>query len=682
MSNYIPQFPVSLPAMLIWLVLLLVSVFLFLQLLVRLSRKGHRHVIGGIFFILLALGTAIHVLLLTRSTHTVTDGNWIQLVMVSLIASLEMFIGQTSLYDDIIAAVIFREPGLLLAYSTIFVWIVTYSLSILLLIVPQRLRDRSWLRMYSRKARKDQRNYIFLDINRRSKALARDILRKKQHDGEVILVDFPGDKGVQREISLGELVGNIFSRGKELTLEEELGSDDFILLRGHLPADGEHSLCSAIGLEKMHLWLENPHTTLYILSDNEENNLAMLKLLVGDASIQAKIFCFGEHRHSYASLMADMNDRIHLLNPPEMLLTEVKQNHPELLPIHYVDIARGTDGAPLGYVNGGHSALLLGFGEGGQEALRYLYEFGSFVGADKQPVQNTFYVYDPDIEAIRGGFLNRTPALRYSANIIWSADPIGSSQFWMDFAMMLPTLNYVAINIDYGRKNVEIAIRLLKEAARYGKDLRKLCMLVRAGEADGQMLDMIDFYNRSFCPEGCAVIHPVGLSADLWNLDVISGKALKQKAIRYAGDAENWDRRSERLRTRGGNRLLNRQERRRRQAQDISTCLYASTLLQLCPPSLYPALEQIPDSWDGANPVHFTGSAKKRERLEYLVCNEELHWKAALEAAGYIDGGEVQDELNMKIRHLAFYDQIPDEEQRHVAWQSVKRMVTLAHEEE
>ena len=43
-----------------------------------------------IFGLLLVAGAAIHVELLSQSSHTVTEGNWIQLVRAPLVASLEM----------------------------------------------------------------------------------------------------------------------------------------------------------------------------------------------------------------------------------------------------------------------------------------------------------------------------------------------------------------------------------------------------------------------------------------------------------------------------------------------------------------------------------------------------------------------------------------------------------------
>lgn len=681
-----PDFPVSMPAMIIWAVILLAVTIGFIMLLIRLNRKGKRLAIVGIFALLLILGTAIHVVLLARSSHTVTDGNWIQLTLVSMVAGLEMFIGHTVVFDDIIAAVIFREPGLMIAYISIFVLIITFTLSMVMLVIPRRLKDRIWLARNAREARKNRKNHIFLGLDVHSKVFAGTILKEweadkeKSDQGNVILVEFPEAAGHKSELSIGELITNIFGRQRALSLEKQLGSNKFVLLKGHMP-EGENAdknLCCAIGLEGLSPWLANPRTTLYVVSPNEDSNMKLLKYLTNDPALKAKVMCYSNRMNSYTSLMAAMGDRIRILNLPEMSFNEIKQNRLFLHPVHYANMARDAKGQPLGYVKSPSTSLIIGFGETGQEGLRYLYEFGSFVGKDLEPVQNTYKVYDPNINSIKGDFLTRTPALRYGANIEWSSSTMGTSQFWLEYAMMLPSLSYAIIAVGKSVKNVEMAVQLLQEAARYGKDLSKLCILVGAHEADENMLELIDFYNRSYCPEGVAVIHPFGLPGTIWNLDVTSGKSLKKKALECApslqtGDPkELWRQRSESIRNRGGNELLNRQELHRKQFGDISRSLFTHTLIQLCPAATREIAADIPDTMEDGEKLHYKGDKANYSILEYLAATEHLHWMHALEAAGYIDGAGKQDELNKRILNLVPYPLIPTEQARHLCWLAVK----------
>ncbi len=658
--------------MIAWALLLLVVTGFFVHALILLNRKGKRKSIVAIFGLLLVAGIAIHVALLAQSPHTVTEGNWIQLVLVSMVASLEMFIGHTVVFDDIIAAVIFHEPGMLLAYISVFVLIIAFTLSMVLLIMPRRLRDRTWLWMNSKNARKARKNHIFLGLCPHAKTFAGTILhewdaKKDPHtQGNVILVEFPEEDKRHQELSIGELISNIFGRQKEQSLEKQLGSSSFVLLKGRLPN----------GLPKLNAWLENPRTTVYLLDGNEEQNLAILKLLATDPSVKAKILCYSQRVNSYTSLMAAMGDRIRLLNLPEMSFNEIKQNQPELHPIRFADIARDKDGEPLGYVQSGFTSMVIGFGETGQEALRYLYEFGCFIGKDLQPVPNTFKVYDPAIESLKGDFLTRTPALRYNADIEWSSATIGMSKFWIEFAMTLPSLTYVVISVGNCERNVEIGVQLLQEASRFGKDLSRLCILLGAADADDQMLQLIGFYNRSYCPEGVSVLHPFGLPEKIWNMNVISGKTLKKRVLSVPGAKERWESRSKEIRSRGGNELLNRQELLRKQAGEIGRSLFASTLVQLCPERLRALAMQIPDEPEGS--VHFKGSKADYKIMEYLAAGEHLHWQTSLEAAGYIDGAGVQDELNKKVAGMVPYQALPNEAARHLCWIGLREAL-LSH---
>ena len=686
MHTATPDFPVSVPTMIIWAVLLLVAVFSFIRALLFLNRRGKQKTIGLIFVILLMAGTAIHVVLLARSSHTVTDGNWIQLVLVSFVAGLEMFIGHTVVFDDIIAAVIFREPALMIAYITIFLLTIVYTLSMVILIMPRRLRDKTWLLMNERKSRNTAfKNHIFLGVSPHTKKLIQSILSQKEKEdkGEVILVEFPEKESHHTEISIGELFSNIFGREKERTLEDVLGSNRFVLLKGKRPHFEKGStLGHAIGLDRLQLWLANPRSSVYMLSEEEDQTFQLLQLLSEDSSIKAKTICYTPRANSYNSLFATQLDRVRLLNPEELSFMELKQQKPELHPIHFVDIARNDEGRSLGYVNSGISALLLGFREAGQEALRFLYEFGSFAGKNMEPVSNTFNVYDAQIESLKGDFLNRTPALRYDASINWSDVAMGSSRFWLEFAMMLPKLNYVVITEDKGHRNVEIAVRLLQEAARYGKDLSKLCILVNAWEADPHMLELIEFYNQSYCPEGISVIHPFGLPRNIWNLDVVTGKKLKQQSQQYAdilrsqgAIGETWEERSERLKKEGlepGNFLRKHKELMRKQAGEIGRSLYAHTLLQLAGDTLSEVADRIPVLLDEDHPDHYPVHDKTYEILEHLAAGEHLHWMTALMADGYIDGNGQQDELNKKVKNLVPYKQLPDEAARHISWVAVK----------
>lgn len=682
MHHSLPDFPVSTPAMILWALILVFCLLCFVTSLIRLNRKGHRKVIGVIFLFLLAAATAIHVVLLSRSSHTVTDGNWIQLVLVSAAAALEMFIGHTVVFDDIIAAVIFREPLLLLAYVSIFLFVLTYTLSIALLIVPRRLRDRTWLRMHRREAGQKRKNHIFLGINQQSKHLAYNILKEDRSKGgmQMIFVEFPDAHSHKSELSIGELISNIFGREKERTLEDELGSDAFVLFKGKMPREKTGHLGKALSLDKLEPWLCNSHSNVYILSDNEEDNFALLKAVKEDKAIAAKVFYYAHSSLSYESLVCASMDhqRIRLLDPHYLSFMQLKLEHPELMPVHFVDKALNAKGEPLGYVNQGLQAMIVGFADSGQEALRFLYEYGSFVGKDRLPAPMSIRIVDPAIQMRKGQFLSQAPAMRSVPGLEWSADAAGEDNFWQDFDARLDSLQYVVIGMDQGRKNVELGIAMLQKAARVHKDLSRFVILMRGSDTDSETLRLIDYYNRAYCPQGVQVLRVFGRGDDIWKSNNISGKSLKEASIHYLNayrDAglvrETWDERKLRLTKEGSNPLESRKELRRRQAMDISRALYVNTLQEFATPGIREAARDIPAVYEDN---HYPQKGHPYTHLSYLAAQEHQHWMAALQVSGYTDGAV--DELRQTHNNMVPFPDIRKPEDAHISWLAVKIALT------
>lgn len=688
MHAAVPDFPVSVSSMILWAVLLTIVGLFFVQFLLHLNRKGHRKLIGLTFSLLLMAGTAIHVVLLARSGHTVTDGNWIQLVLVSLVAGLEMFIGHTVVFDDIIAAVIFREPALMIAYLSIFVLILLFTLSMVVLIMPRRLRDRTWLRTNAYKAARDRKNHIFLGVGPYSKLLAKSILREwegssKKDQGEIIFVDFPSADAHHSELSIGELVSSIFGQKKELTLEEELGSEHFSLLKGHLPGGESTHFCHAIGLDKLDRWLKNPRTSLYILNQDEQENFELLKALARDGSVKAKGFFYTQEPDSFYTLFAHMGKRLRVLDSHYMSFMQLKLRRPEVLPVNYVDIATDKDGQPLGYAEDGLKSLIVGFGESGQEALRYLLEFGTFVGKDMEMAPSSITVYDEDLEKNRGHFLHLAPALKNDPRLLWKHASAGTEAFWDHYDQLLDQgLRYMVVAMDKGTRNVSLAIHLLQRAAQKGVDLGKMIILVRVWRSDPHIEELIDYYNEAYAPEGVRVIRIYGRMETIWKPDVISGRSLKQTAIRFSEafqtasiNGESWDQRRERLSRPGGNPLARQQELMRRQAMEIGRALFAPTLLRFASKDLKEAAKDIPAAYTEETAWHYPRKDATYSRLEYLAAAEHLHWMNQLEVNGYTDG--LDDELLLTHTNMVPYKDIQDPVLRHMCWIGVKTALTL-----
>ena len=67
----------------------------------------------------------------------------------------------------------------------------------------------------------------------------------------------------------------------------------------------------------------------------------------------------------------------------------------------------------LGYVSvSGFKSMILGFGETGQDALAFLYEYGAFVGKDKKKVPFVCHVFDNQMDKFMKGIRSHIPECR------------------------------------------------------------------------------------------------------------------------------------------------------------------------------------------------------------------------------------------------------------------------------
>ena len=676
------DFPVSTPLMIVWAICLAVAAFFFVRLLNYLLRKNRRELLLLSFSILLIAGAAIHVIILSQSTHTVTDGNWVQLVLVSLVAGLEMFIGHTVIFDDIIAAVVFHEPGLLLAYLTIFVLVLTFSFVMVFQILPRCLRDRLWLRSHARSAMANRKNHLFIGVTPSAKLLAKSILEEQQKgrrrdQGYLVFIDIPEAEGMRTELSFGDIFTSIVSRRKEVSLDEELGSDRFVLLKGRYP-DVHHGgdLADVLGLKYLRTWLHNERNSVYVLG-KEEENLALLERLRADSGVRAKVFCLVNDVNGPQSVYTASLSRVRMIDTHLLSVQRVKFQQPGLHPIHFVDVAKDKDGTPLGYVSSGFHVLYAGFQETGQEYLRFLYEFGAFVGKDLKQVPTSFDIFDDDLDRYRGDFLNRFPGMKGDPSLVWNEGTIGSDRFWERYASLLGSLNYVVVATGIPERNVDFAIRLLRTAARADKDLSRFVILVRVATLDNRTRGILDFFNSTYHPGGEPVIRPIGVDQDIWNLASISGNLLKDSASRFymayqraVGGEDTWESRHLRLSSKSGARLRNRLALMREQGQDLSRSAFLPTLHVLAGQGLEEAAARIPAVYEG---MHYPEKGAEATRLEYLAVQEHLRQCASLRASGYEPGDP--DELLMRRNDLCPYGDLDPVEQ-HFNWVVVKTALT------
>ena len=228
--------------------------------------------------------------------------------------------------------------------------------------------------------------------------------------------------------------------------------------------------------------------------------------------------------------------------------------------------------------------------------------------------------------------------------------------------------------------------QLVTDMTEYLRDL----LLVKTSADAGEILDTTP-ENFRLLEERAALAQPedllrfiriFGRMETIWKPDVISGRSLKQTAIRFSeafqaasGNGESWDERRVRLSKPGGNPLAKQQELMRRQAMEIGRALFAPTLLRFAAKNLKDAAKDIPSAYSQETAWHYPGDKDTYTRLEYLAAAEHLHWMSQLEVNGYQDGPD--DELLLTHTNMIPYKEITDPVLRHMCWIGVKTALTL-----
>lgn len=189
------------------------------------------------------------------------------------------------------------------------------------------------------------------------------------------------------------------------------------------------------------------------------------------------------------------------------ICVELLKLHEELLPVNCVDVGKdATVASPF-------NALVIGFGEVGCDAVRFLYEFGSFVDSRSTPcdVRRSplhIDVVDRDMADLAGPFVANAPAVpvampflkdgnRSDAVITLESLDCRSAEFYLKLEKSLPTLNYIVIATENDELNISLAIRILKLALRCGTDLDRFRILARIkDDTNGYFRRIALHYNR------------------------------------------------------------------------------------------------------------------------------------------------------------------------------------------
>lgn len=661
-------------------------VYIFLLWIIAGRKRNTDKRLCWIFAVVALLGFVWHLMIFSK---VVADpqfsqyDNQIIRVLFSIQYSLEMFLGNTIIIKDEVSSAIGDCPllyhGSLILYGMavitsvfaafhflsrgLYTWIWLKFAAFRLLL----RRFYTWMLMWLKKKQAETNAHIFVGINDASKCLATDI-----KNGQVIFIDIPKQDGLQ-SVSIMDMIARFFKTG-----EEQKWLDKYVVLR------------AGKGIRKIKEWLAEPTTTVYLLSDDQAANIADLEKLYKDP-FQCKIYCHAKKEgivNRYDSI-TDSKDRITFVDS-SFLAVETLKKRDSMLPVHYVKIAQD-DKRSLGYVTSSFNCAVVGFGETGKEALKFLYEFGAFPTAKNGKAPFKCHIFDGNLDKELGEFGVDINTLKSSVaqDREFETHPhyVGTSAFRSEMSCIVKGLNYVVVSLGDDNLNIETALSIAECALAEGKPLdENFCIAVRLTAISKLNEDTIAEANRTFGNW----IKIFGLPEHIWKLSIISNKdhdAAARKfyesykmhsdklnqAIGYDPDP-TWDEREKML---CEGTYEKRCEIRRKRAQDYSNSLHVTTKRKLCEGyNTYDTHDtKVVDQILYANKgkVHCEGNYC--EILEHLAVCEHLRWEASHMIMGYRPvekDGDPTEELKKLHKYIKPYLKIEEFHIRHYDWLVVK----------
>ena len=400
--------------------------------------------------------------------------------------------------------------------------------------------------------------------------------------------------------------------------------------------------------------------------------------LRGMLPVKAQVFYHAKRVGAALKMDQASDANIHIVDSSFLVTNSLKSDE-SLFPVKFVEIGRDADGEPAGYVVSPFDAMVCGFGESGQGALAFLYEFGAFVGKDGQA--NPFHcdVLDEDMDRLAAGYKASHPALDGN-RVSFVQCSTESESFRNLLDLRIRSLNYVYISLGEDSKSINLAIEILEKAFKCRADLDNFVIVVKMDKPD-EYQDLISFFNDSYGERD--IIRTIGEVDRTWTWDNVSKETYLKHARRFqasysasVGDGISWDKREKQIWQKTGSELAHRMELRRKTEQDFANYFHVKVKAALCPERLWKtpdAAYNIPLRFEGK---HYTGKDAKTEGiLEKLAVLEHLRWTASHEMAGYSYGKEKREDL-MTHPDIRPYSSL-DEETKHYDWVVVRTTLNI-----
>lgn len=439
---------------------------------------------------------------------------------------------------------------------------------------------------------------------------------------------------------------------------------------------------------KLKAWKDS-ELHVFLFSEKEDENIKAMSVLAMDATInelngiknvKQKFYCHARQNglnRVIEDIAVKRGLEVRIIDSSHLSIELLKadgNNHP----VRLVDIDKDNPTT----VKSEFNSMVVGFDEAGQDALKFLYEFGAFVSNEGKPekeMRSPFHcvVVDKRMNELGGVFSTFAPAAikqknKDGSNLVELIECDCQSDAFYDKVLncsMRKNLNYVIIAVGNDDLGMMLAIRILNHIRRDREDLSRLRIYVRSYRSDREsyMKMIADYYNEGY-NQDCiknkkeqiltdAIIIPFGQSEKIYTYDMIiredlieKGKIFQKRYCEINNEKEQWDLRRDLLtgvkekkeieengekkkqivNVPMGERKVSLNDirsLRRKEAQDLANALHAMTKIFL----LKNALKDVRD-WKDFVELYFDkdgypirkGSCKTIRYEQFIKDNEKM----------------------------------------------------------
>lgn len=566
--------------------------------------------------------------------------------------------------------------------------------------------------------------YLFFGNNEPSELLIEDIA-KNDPKAVAVIIDVANVKEDDNDEWEG-IVGLIAHKQKVFKTAEKIGAHVAIAsqqlddIEKDITAREDFDAFGYLGVAKIKKFIHrlsqtsNPQLHIFFMGEDEELNIRNIIALAKDTTIMAmaknkdlyhRIYCHARF-NGPNRVIQDVALNKHL----NIKIVDSSHIAVELLKLdsrcHPVNVVK-TSSENLATVDSPLKTLIVGFGEVGRDAFRFLYEFGAFVDSKNPNARSRFecMIVDKNLDDIKGTMMAAMPGIfkphRHAElgnpSIRFEQADFNSAEFYDKVLYQyrfLEEVNYIVISIGNNDEAIALAARIFNQIRRLRKDLSNLRIFVRC--TDNKKVEGIqkiaDHYNYGYGQgeHNAPVIQIFGQPEKTYTYDLVvsdrlieEGKQFHEEYRKLSGEGDSWESRHKQLTDTGIPNIEKLRKLRRQESQDRANALHAATKMILLkdalaelarendtPLDLYSFYLRYFNADGSANVIGAqTGirypelSDKENEIILRLAQLEHLRWNAAHELMGYVfnKGGKSCDERTMKHNCLCPWGQLDEQ---------------------